>query len=65
LYRLAVINEQVHINAIVFDARFKDLRVGRLKHDNLYADFLHNFSRDISELWVRIFSDALRFDHDD
>ena len=64
LHDLAVIDEQVHVDAMIFDVPFEHIGIGGFKHEFFHADFVYEFSGDVGAPWIDILCNAFALDHD-
>jgi hypothetical protein len=59
-----MIDEEINVEAEIFDVPVEHCWIGRLEHHVLHAGLLHDSGRNISALRVGIYCYTLGLDHD-
>ena len=60
-----MIDEEVHVRAIVFDVPGEHLGISRFEHEFLHPYFIDESRRHLCSPWIDILGDAFALDHDD
>src|SRR5207237_7298786 len=65
LHDLAVIDEEIHICAVVFDVPREHIGIGGFEHQPFRPDLVNEFRRYIGPPRINILGDAFALNHDD